>query len=155
MLVPVYYNNGVPRREKHRRGVLPLSPFPQERQMKRHVLVGTLVGLLVTIGILHIRPRAAKAQAGLAHAESQFDITLNAPYDRVAPLFGANGERAWAGKEWDPQFVFPQPAADVPGAVFTVSHGPHTTLWLTPTFDLPNQHIQHVVLIPDYMITLL
>jgi len=55
---------------------------------------------------------------------TSFDLVVHASYAATAPLFGPNGERAWAGKHWDPAFVYPLPAHDVEGAVFTVSHGP-------------------------------
>ena len=54
---------------------------------------------------------------------------------RAAPLFGPQGERAWAGEDWNPQFVFPTPARDIEGAVFTVRHGEHTAVWVNTVFD--------------------
>jgi hypothetical protein len=58
-----------------------------------------------------------------AHVNNTFRFEAAAPLARVAPLFGPEGERCWAGKHWDPQFVYPQPARDLEGAVFTVRHG--------------------------------
>ena len=53
--------------------------------------------------------------------QTSFDLLVHAPYDVTAPLFGPNGERRWAGKHWNPQFVYPQsmigPAGDTDGAV--------------------------------------
>jgi hypothetical protein len=48
---------------------------------------------------------------------------VHAPFAKAAPLFGPEGERAWAGKHWNPEFIHPQPARDVEGAVFTIQHG--------------------------------
>ena len=122
----------------------------RKSRMKRIILAVSsilLIGIAVVAHHLH-----GQAACPLAHESSSFDITVNAPYEVAAPLFGAQGERAWAGKEWDPQFLYPQPASDVSGAVFTVSHGPHHMLWITPVFDIPNRHIQHVIIIPDHMV---
>lgn len=56
------------------------------------------------------------------HTEEGFSFIANAPMERVAPLFGAEGERVWA-PHWDPEFVYPVPAADQEGMVFRVAHG--------------------------------
>ena len=58
-----------------------------------------------------------------AHVSNSFSFTVNAAMHDAAPLFGPEGERVWAGDDWNPQFVFPIPARDVEGAVFTVRHG--------------------------------
>jgi hypothetical protein len=42
-----------------------------------------------------------------AHVNNTFRFEAAAPLARVAPLFGPEGERCWAGKHWDPQFVYP------------------------------------------------
>jgi hypothetical protein len=60
----------------------------------------------------------------LLHLSTSFDLTVHASYAKTAPLFGPEGERAWAGKHWNPEFIHPQPAKDVEGAVFTIQHGP-------------------------------
>jgi hypothetical protein len=62
----------------------------------------------------------------LAHVSSSFAFTVNAAMRDAAPLFGPEGERVWAGADRDPQFVFPVPAQDVEGAVFTIRHGEHS-----------------------------
>ena len=53
-------------------------------------------------------------------------ITVDLPYAEAAPLFGPEGERAWAGKHWTPHFLYPQTRHDEQGAVFTIQHGPFT-----------------------------
>ena len=58
------------------------------------------------------------------HTGVGFDIVVHAPYAVTAPLFGPMGERAWSGKHWNPEFIYPRPAPDHEGAVFTVRHGP-------------------------------
>src|SRR5271166_4025515 len=72
----------------------------------------------------------------LMHVSTSFDLVVRAPYAKTAPLFGPEGERAWAGKHWNPEFIHPQPAADIEGAVFTVRHGPVKAVWVNTLFDL-------------------
>jgi hypothetical protein len=89
------------------------------------------------------------------HTEEQFAFTANAPMDRVAPLFGAEKERVWAA-DWNPQFVYPLPATDKEGMVFTVAHGSHLrAAWVNTMFDLQNGRIQYVYVIPDAMVTII
>jgi hypothetical protein len=88
-----------------------------------------------------------------AHVSNSFAFTINAPIHDAAPLFGPEGERAWAGDEWDPQFVFPLPARDVEGAVFTIQHGEHTAVWVNTVFDLAGGHMQYVYVLSDLLAT--
>ncbi|MGA9587604.1 MAG: hypothetical protein WBQ95_19900, partial [Terracidiphilus sp.] len=91
--------------------------------------------------------------AQLLRTQTAFDIVVHLPYTEAAPLFGPEGERPWAGKHWDPQFLYPQPAHDEQGAVFTIHHGPVTAVWINTLFDLEGHHIQYVYFIPDIMVT--
>jgi hypothetical protein len=86
---------------------------------------------------------------------TSFDLTVNAPYATAAPLFGPEGERAWAGKHWNPQFIYPQPAHDEEGAVFTVSHGPYNAVWVNTLFDIEGRHFQYVYVLPELMVTVI
>src|SRR5690242_9641972 len=72
----------------------------------------------------------------LLRTQTAFDLTIALPYTEAAPLFGPEGERHWAGKHWDPQFLYPQPAHDEQGAVFTVQHGQVTATWVNTLYDL-------------------
>ncbi len=80
--------------------------------------------------------RDRDAPQSLAHVSNSFAFTVNAAMRDAAPLFGPEGERVWAGDDWDPQFVFPIPAQDVEGAVFTIRHGEHTAVWVNTLFDV-------------------
>jgi hypothetical protein len=71
-----------------------------------------------------------------AHVKNRFTFTVNAPLRQAAPLFGPEGERAWAGDDWNPEFVFPVPAQDIEGAVFTLRHGERRAVWVNTIFDL-------------------
>ena len=86
-----------------------------------------------------------------AHVTSRFAFDIAAPTARVAPMFGPQGERAWAGGHWDPAFLYPLPATDIQGAVFTVPHGPLTSVWVNTVFDLAGGHMQYVCVLPDIM----
>ncbi len=88
-----------------------------------------------------------------AHVTNSFDFEIAAPFARLAPLFGPEAERAWAGEHWNPVFLYPQPAKDVQGAVFTIQHGPHTAVWINTLFDLPGGRMQYVYVIPERLAT--
>ena len=121
----------------------------------RTVLIVILVALAVGISLLafHLHGRNAP---GSARERSTFEFVAHAPYAQVFPLFGAEKERVWAGKEWDPTFVFPKPANDVEGAVFTVKHGHATSVpWVNTAFDQKSGHVQYVYVIPDTLTTLI
>ena len=91
----------------------------------------------------------------VAHVVNTFRIQLPAPLARLGPLFGAEGERCWAGKHWDPHFLYPQPARDTQGAVFTVQHGPHTSLWVNTVFDLAQGRMQYVSFIDGVVVSVI
>lgn len=115
--------------------------------------------------LMALAAAAGMAAAALAQEESapeaclrtqtSFDLVVHASYARTAPLFGPQGERAWAGEHWDPQFVYPRPAKDVEGAVFTVRHGATRTVWVNTLFDVEGRHFQYVYFIPDGMVTVI
>ena len=83
-----------------------------------------------------------------AHVSNSFQFVIRAPLSRVAPLFGPEGERCWAGQHWNPEFLYPQPGKDVQGAVFTVQNGPHTSLWMNTLFDPEGGRMQYVSFVP-------
>ena len=89
----------------------------------------------------------------LLRTQTAFDLTVRLPYTEAAPLFGPEGERPWAGSHWNPQFVYPRPARDEQGAVFTVQHGSVTATWITTLFDLEARHFQYAYFIPGIMVT--
>jgi hypothetical protein len=92
------------------------------------------------------------AQA-VAHVSNSFALTVQVPVLQAARLFGPSGERAWAGDEWQPAFLFPVPEADVEGAVFTVRHGAHTSVWVNTVFDPAAGRLQYVYVLGDLLVT--
>ena len=88
------------------------------------------------------------------HTEEKFVFTANAPMEQVVPLRGAEKARVWA-PGWDPQFVHPLPAADVPGMVFVVAHSHRKSVWVNTEFDAKKGRIQYVYVIPDALVTLI
>ena len=116
------------------------------------MVVPRLAGVDV-VAHLH-RHLSTKPDAPLAHTETKFEFTANGPLEKVAPLMGADRERVWA-PGWNPYFVFPRPAADQPGMVFTVTHGPYRVPWVNTEFDLAAGRVQYVYVIPDTMVTVI
>ncbi len=123
--------------------------------MKVLYVVVPLVVLAAAIALLfHLHSRRI-VPAPVSHVENGFEFTVHAPYKSVFPLFGAHGERAWAGKHWDPQFLFPQPAQDKEGEVFTITHGHTHATWVNTAFDLESGHVQYVYVIPEVQAVLI
>ena len=89
-----------------------------------------------------------------AHSERTFEFVAEAPLSEVAPLFGAHKERAWA-PQWDPRFIWPIPAEDRPGMVFTVSGSRGTASWINTCFDLQNGRVQYAYVLENAMTTLI
>jgi hypothetical protein len=103
--------------------------------------------------VLSPAPDDSGAPASSVHVRTVFELTVRAPYSVAFPLFGPDGERSWAEANWDPQFVYPSPAADVQGTVFTIKHGPHQAIWVNTAFDAEGHHIQYAYFISDVMVT--
>lgn len=128
------------------------------------LVLGTICGLVLvmlpTVAThLHmIRSAIHGAQPSVgsprAHTEEKFAFNANATIEHVAPLFGADRERVWAPK-WNPQFIYPSPATDVRGMVFTVAHHHLQAAWVNTEFDLANGRVQYVYVIPEIMLTMI
>ena len=89
----------------------------------------------------------------LLRMSTSFEFVVHAPYAEAAPLFGPEGERAWVGKHWDPQFIHPLPARDQEGMVFTLRRGPHNEIWVNTLFDVDGRHFQYVYYMADLVLT--
>jgi hypothetical protein len=97
---------------------------------------------------------AQESAATLAHVRNQFSFTVDAPFEQVVPLFGANEERKWADG-WNPQFVYPNPARDQQGMVFKVAHGSSSSVWVNTALDFAAGHVQYAHVLNDAMATLI
>src|SRR5579863_1084399 len=119
------------------------------------VVVSVLTHCVTADTVKQNSPTAAEsAPAALTHARTEFHFTADASLENVAPLFGANEERKWS-PDWNPQFLFPQPAHDQPGMVFKIMHGQHEAVWVNTAFDLAAGHIQYAYILNDAMATLI
>jgi len=87
------------------------------------------------------------------HVRNSFQLLVPAPLARAATLFGPEGERCWAGPRWNPEFLYPQPGKDVQGAVFTIQHGTHKSLWVNTIFDPAAGRMQYVSFIPERLVS--
>lgn len=103
---------------------------------------------------LHGRHAGQPTGTARAHTQEKFAFAANGPMELVAPLFGADKERGWS-PGWDPQFVYPAPAADEQGMVFNVAHDHLHATWVNTVFDLKNGRIQYVYMIPDALVTVI
>jgi hypothetical protein len=119
---------------------------------------GLLIPAMTLLAAVVISSGAAAqepaASAALVHTRTEFKFTVDAPFEQTAPLFGANEERKWS-PDWDPQFIYPNPARDQEGMVFQVAHGHYSSTWVNTAFDLAAGHIQYAYVLNDAMTTLI
>jgi hypothetical protein len=92
------------------------------------------------------------AEPARVHTQEQFEFTAEAPVEEVFPLFGAERERAW-DPDWAPQFVWPLPARDEEGMVFTVAHGPGQAVWVNTQFDPQAHRVGYAYVLPGHFTT--
>ena len=93
--------------------------------------------------------------AGLERIRSEFAFVAKGPYEKVAPLFGADAERVWAGDYWHPRFLYPNPVMDVPEMIFTTEMEGLCATWVNTAFDPAAGHMQYVYFVPDILVTLI
>ncbi len=74
-------------------------------------------------------------------------ITLDAPIEKVFPLFGPVEEKKWA-EGWEPEVLYPQDGQPIEGMVFRVSAHGGPSLWTIAHLDLDKHAIQYVVMTP-------
>jgi len=120
--------------------------------MKTKLAIAAVV-MLAALLLFHFFVQSNSAQEARVHLVNSFDVEVHLPYAQAAPLFGPEGERAWAGADWNPQFIHPRPANDVEGAVFTLHHAHGKAVWVNTAFDLPGKHFQYVYFIADKLVT--
>jgi hypothetical protein len=125
--------------------------------MKIHMVAALafVLGVSATLLFFHFQMRLPGTRGPLLHTHNEFSFRVYAPYKVVGPLFGAEAERTWAGSEWDPQFLYPQPAQDVLGAVFLAGGANHRSVWVNTAFDLDSGHVQYAHFLKDVMVTLI
>jgi hypothetical protein len=99
-------------------------------------------------------PASAHSSCERAHRRRTFEFLAEAPLSEVAPLFGAHRERVWA-PDWDPRFIWPAPAEDCPGMVFTVSGARGTAVWINTCFELQNGRVQYAYVLENAMTALI
>ena len=114
-----------------------------------------IMAAITAASLMTIAPTQSPAPQAepLARQTTSFDLVVHLPLAQTAPLFGPEGERAWAGGHWNPEFIYPKPARDDKGAVFSIHHGPFTATWVCTVFDLDARHFQYVHFLPGLMVT--
>jgi hypothetical protein len=112
------------------------------------------IGFVFAVVATSLMAQQPVASTSLVHTRTEFHFTTDAAFDQVAPLFGANEERKWS-PEWNPQFVYPNPAHDQEGMVFQVAHGQFSSTWVNTAFDLTAGHVQYAYVLNDAMATMI
>jgi hypothetical protein len=123
--------------------------------MKIVVLIVLAVGAVAVLRLLYRHHHRAASSGPVLHVRNEFEFMVHAPYRVAAPLFGPEGERGWAEGHWDPHFLYPQPAQDTRGAVFTIPHGHGQAYWINTSMDVDARHFQYVSVIPGAMVVLI
>jgi hypothetical protein len=100
------------------------------------------------------RASPGRPPAERMHTERMFEFIAEGPMSAVAPLFGAHRERLWA-PGWEPHFIWPVPAEDRPGMVFTVSGRHGKAVWINTRFDPQAGCVQYAYVIEGLMSTLI
>jgi hypothetical protein len=95
-------------------------------------------------------PAHPAAPETCAHVVNTFRFEVAVPMAKVAPLFAPEAERSWAGENWNPVFAYPQPGADVQGAVWTLKHGDVDSVWVNTIFDVPGGRMQYVAVVGNH-----
>jgi len=118
-------------------------------------------GMLLPKAVMHLHAATHAFQSNVtatavprAHSEEKFVFTARAPMEQVAPLFGADKERVWS-PGWDPQFIYPVPATDAQGMVFSVAHHHLRSFWVNTELNLSAGRVQYVYVIPDALVTVI
>ncbi|MGB8013140.1 MAG: hypothetical protein WCF68_16115 [Terriglobales bacterium] len=112
------------------------------------MIVTEFIVLALALSTMNDSPNTKTPPVAPVHVSNTFHFLVHAPLHMAAPLFGPEGERGWAGDDWDPQFLYPQPAKDIPGAVFTIQRGQQKSVWITTQFDLDKGRMQYVSVVP-------
>jgi hypothetical protein len=118
-------------------------------------LAAIVLVLGFTCTCVHGDSQTVQKAADPVHIVTSFHLEVHAPFSRVALLFGPESEKTWAGKHWQPEVLYPRPAKDVQGAVFTVPHGPHKSIWVNTIYDVTGGRMQYVTIIPDIVATVI
>lgn len=115
------------------------------------------------LGIAWLAGSAAAAAPPLAAppAQSPADLSSRRIHERVGKIqmpgpasrtflfFTPEGERAWAGEDWNPQTVCSKSGRDEAGMVFT--NGAHPSLWLVTRLDAASRVVEYVIVSNDVL----
>ena len=121
--------------------------------MKTGLLIALAVGALALLALLyhHRRVLPAAQSCTCAMSSSLRLMRLTRLWLRCSEPWGsAHGRRYW-----DPHFLYPQPAQDIQGAVFTIRHGHRQAYWINTSLDINARHFQYAYVIPEAMVVLI
>jgi hypothetical protein len=88
------------------------------------------------------------------HVSRTATITLNAPPDRILPLFTAYGETLWI-TGWNPEYVYPEDGEAKTGSVWKTQHDKNDpeTVWVTINYDTETHSVTYVNVTPNKQVT--
>jgi hypothetical protein len=96
---------------------------------------------------------AAAPSGATARTTRSIQLHLDAPPEKVFPLFGPIREADWAAG-WSPKMIYPTDASQsAEGAVF-ITEDPHgTATWVMTTYDAARGEIAYVNMLPGIRVT--
>ena len=97
--------------------------------------------LLLVLAFAAIGLVQSSAPTPLTHVTRSGEITLQAPVERVFPLFGPIDESKWA-EGWEPSIKYGSNSQA--GTVFTIDD-PHPMTWILTRFESQSHRLQYVI----------
>jgi hypothetical protein len=110
----------------------------------------SLLAVLIALVAASRADAGINTQASGNHAVVALTMHFDAPKARTTGAFGPLSERQWA-PDFKPVFAYPNPPAQLTGAVFTTDDG---RVWLLHDFDTATGLVQYVVIGRDLEMTL-
>jgi hypothetical protein len=113
--------------------------------------------LLAVACLIGSAPAAPPAQPPAAPSSRRIHervgkIQIPGPAARTFLFFTPEGERAWAGEDWNPQTVCSKSGRDEAGMLFT--NGAHPSLWLVTRLDAASRVVEYVIVSNDVLTVL-
>jgi len=104
---------------------------------------------LLIAGVLVALPSAA---TNLKHIRQTTTIELDAPIERVFPLFGPVRESEWAA-DWKPAFIHQPDPEGGEGAVWRTGHDGVDQLWTLARWDAERHEVTYVTVVAGERLT--
>jgi hypothetical protein len=105
--------------------------------------------IATSAGIYFYQEIVMSNQQKVRHVSNTGRISVDAPPERVFPLFGPVREAEWVDG-WNPEILYSEsPLAEEEGAVFaTHRHGQAATIWVITRYERENYRVEYAHMTP-------